>query len=93
MQRFVEEPFGIAHFHDLPGVHDGHIVGEFAGGGDIVRDQDKAGAQFFFDALQYIENIGLSQNIQRGGRFIQDDQVGRCDQRHGNCHALTHAAA
>jgi hypothetical protein len=76
VQGAVEEIGCIAGFNDLPGIHHRHPVGQLAGGGDIVGDQDEADFQLLLDALEHVHDIGLGQHIQGRGGLVQDDQAG-----------------
>jgi hypothetical protein len=65
MERFFEESLRVANFDDLSGVHHGNLICQFAGCGDIMRDQDVTGFHFMLDAFEHIKDICLRQNQQR----------------------------
>jgi hypothetical protein len=39
-----------------------------------------------------LQDLGLDGDVQRGGRFVGDQQLRLAGQRHGDHHALAHAA-
>ncbi len=43
--------------------------------------------------LDEFENLRLHGHVERGGRFVGDEEFGVGDERHGDHHALAHAAA
>ena len=47
---------------------------------------------FLLEVLQQIENLRLDRDVQRGGRFIGDEQFWLGDERHRDHNALAHAA-
>ena len=43
-------------------------------------------------SLQQIQNLRLNRHVERGGRLVGHEQFRFARQRHGNHHALLHAA-
>ena len=46
----------------------------------------------FLQLAHQVEDLRLDRDVQRGGRFVGDQQLGIARQRHGDHHALAHAA-
>jgi len=42
--------------------------------------------------LRSFEDLRLDRDVERGGRFVGDEQLRPAGQRHGDHHALAHAA-
>jgi hypothetical protein len=45
-----------------------------------------------FKVAQQIQNLRLDRHVERGGRFVGHEQFRLARQRHGDHHALLHAA-
>ena len=93
MERRGEKIFCVTRFHDLTCVHNGDFIRQFAGGGNIMGDEDESCAEFLLDALEHVHDVGLREQVEGGGRLIEDDQAGAGDERHRQRHALAHPAA
>ena len=78
---------------DPAGVHHRHLVGHLGDHAEIVRDQDDRHAGLLLQVAQQVEDLRLHGDVERGGRLVGDQQVGLAGQRHGDHHALAHAAA
>jgi hypothetical protein len=83
---------GGAFFHHLTRVHHGDAAGHFGDDAHIVRNQDQRHAAFPLQSAQQIQNLGLDRHVERGGRLIGDEQARIAGDRHGDHHALIHAA-
>ena len=92
MLRVVEDRRAWRAFHHAAGIHHGDLVGHFGDDAKIVGDQDDRHAGFLLQFAQQVEDLRLHRDIERGGGFVGDQQVGRAGQRHGDHHALAHAA-
>src|SRR3990172_958690 len=93
MERGAKKPAGITDFHDLTGIHNRHALRQLAGGGNVVGYEQKAHIKIFLDAFEQVEDIGLGEDIQGGGGFVEDHEFWHGHQRHGDRHALAHSAA
>ena len=58
----------------------------------VVRDEQHRGADLALDAADHAEHILLDDDIERGGGFVGDDEVGTADGGKRNGGALAHAA-
>ena len=59
VEGLSKEMISITDLDNLSGIHYSDLIRQFAGCGDIVRDENKADPQLFLQALQHVENTGL----------------------------------
>ena len=83
---------GVAFFDHAPGVHHQHPVGHFGHGAHVVGNEHNGRALVALQFAQQVKNLGLHCYVQRGGGLVGNQDVGAAGQRHGNHHALAHAA-
>ena len=57
-----------------------------------MGDHQYRRAGLFFEGVEQGEDLRLDGDVKRGGRFVGNQQFGMVNQRHGNHHALAHAA-
>ena len=88
----VEDVQGRAVLDDAPGVHHRHAVAHLGDYAQVVRDQQHGHAFVALDAAQQLEDLRLDGHVQRGGRLVGHQQPRATGQRHGDHHALAHAA-
>ena len=62
-------------FHDLALVHHHDAVGEHVDHGEVVRDEQACEADFGLQLLEQFQHLRLHRHIQRGGRFVGDEQA------------------
>ena len=86
--RVGEDLFDAAFFDDLSVAHDADVFGVVFGEAEVVGDEDDRHAHLPLQVVQEVEDFGLDGDVQRGGRFIGDEQVGFVDERHGDHDAL-----
>ena len=72
--------------------HDDDPVGAVGGDGEVVRDEEDAGARLRAELVEQIEHRPLHRDIERASRFVGDDQLGLERERRRDQHALAHAA-
>ncbi len=82
-----------ALLHQQTALHHRHPVGKAAHQVQIVRDQQHRHAVLALQVGQQIEYLPAQAHIQRGGRFVGQQQFGLARQRHGDHGALTLPAA
>ena len=82
----------IAHFHDLPGVHDEHAITEGRHQAQIMADEYEPHAVLGHHVVEDCQHLELNRHVQRRCRLVGDDDVGLRDHHHGDHDALTHAA-
>ena len=68
----------VADLDDPAGVHDGDHVGILGDHAQIVRDQQNRHARLALQFAEQFENLRLDGDIQRGRRFIGDQQLVAC---------------
>jgi hypothetical protein len=57
-----------------------------------MGDQQDRHAEAFLHLVQQVEDLRLDRHVERGGRFVRDQQLRVAGQRHRDHHALAHAA-
>jgi hypothetical protein len=76
-------------FDDASGVHDCNAIGELRDHAEIVGDEDHRGAAVAAALKQQLENLRLHGNVERGRRFVSDDEPGAQRERHRDHYALS----
>ena len=66
--------------------HDAHPVRDLTHDREIMGDQQHGHAEAW--VLQQLQDLRLDGDIERGGRFVGNQQVGLVGERHGDHHAL-----
>ena len=84
---------GAGVFHHQAQVHDHHLIGHPADDGQVVADVHDRHAEFLLQILEQFDDLRLNGHIERGSRFVRDQQLGITGQRHCNHGPLTHPAA
>ena len=92
MQRVIEDGVGGALFNHAARVHHRHPVGQFGDRAHVVRDHDDADAELILQLAHQIENLRLHRHVEGGGRLVRDHELRMAAHRHGDHHALPHAA-
>ncbi len=92
VEGLAEHVAGGAGLDDLAGVHDDDAIRHLGDQEEIMADQEQAHGRFALDGSEPIEDLGLDGDIERRGRLIGHEQLGLGCERHGNHHALLHAA-
>ena len=90
VQGIVEEFMGGCPFDDAAGIHDVDDIAGLVHDGEIVGDQDDGGAEVLLSVFNEVEHLFLHGDIERGGGFIANEELGSCDESHGNHDALAH---
>ena len=90
--RGGEQRRGGGGFHHPPGVHDRDPVGAAGDDAQVVGDQDDRHPQPAAQVVDQLQDLLGDGDVQRGGRLVGDQQLGLAGQRHGDHHALPHAA-
>ena len=90
--RVFEEGASVGGLDDASGVHHLHAVAKTGDDAEIVRDEDNGHAEFALHFADELENLGLDGDVERGGGFVGDEQLGFRDERHRDHDALTHSA-
>ena len=77
---------------DVAGVHDDDLVAGLGDDAEIVRDEQQRHAELASQPRQQLEDLRLDGDVERGGRLVGDEQRRAAGERHGDHHALAHAA-
>ena len=92
MARAAEEG-GDRRLLDLAaGVHHHDALGHLGHHAEVVGDEDDRGAGLALELAHELEDLGLDGDVERGRRLVGDEQLGMAGERHGDHHALAHAA-
>ena len=93
MRRVGEQVVGRRPFHDPAGVHDGDVVADVGDDTEIVGDEQQGHAELVLQFVQQAEDRGLDGDVERGGRFVGDEDLRLAGQGDREHHPLAHAAA
>ena len=77
---------------DLALLHHAEPVGELAHDPEVVGDEQHRHAEPGLQFLQQAQDLRLHGDVERGGRFVGNQQIGLVGERHGDHHALALAA-
>ena len=89
----VTEDFGRhALFDDLSLGHDQDVVADVFDDGEVVRDEEVGEAEFFLQVLQEVDDFRLDVDVERGDRFVADDELGLDGEGARDANALALAA-
>ena len=88
-QNFLRWPL----LDDFAAIHDKDARGKTRHDAEVVGDEDHGHAEAFFQRGKQLHDLRLDGDIERGGRFVGNKDVGLTGQRHGDHDALLHAAA
>ena len=92
MRRSRYNCFDGCDLYGPPCVHHQRAVGEFGDHTEVVGDDQHAGAGHVARGLEHVEDLRLHGDVQRGGGFVADQQVGVVGDRDRDDHALPLAA-
>ena len=92
MLRIGEQVVDIGALDDLAGIHHQHLVGDLGDDAEIVGDDQDRHAEPLLQVAQQVEDLGLDGDVERRRRLVGDQQRRLAGQRHGDHHALAHAA-
>ncbi len=90
--RPVEKVRHLPFLDDAAGIHHRHLVRHFRDDAEIVGDQQHGCAELALELLHQGQDLRLDGDIERGGGLVGDQQLGPATERHGDHHALAHAA-
>lgn len=79
-------------FYDFSGIHDGDVVGDVADDGEVVRDEDHSEIELVAEVEEEVEDLGLNGDVERGDRFVCDDELWLRGEGSGDGDALTLSA-
>jgi hypothetical protein len=74
------------------GIHHHHPVGHLGDDAEVMGDEQDRHPELLLQATHQVEDLGLDGDVEGGGRLVGDQQARIAAQRHGDHHALPHAA-
>src|SRR5579883_1574590 len=92
MQGALEDGVGARLLDHVASVHDDHALADLRYHAEVVRDQHHRCAHIAREAADQIEQLRLDRHVECGGRLVGDQQAWVAGERHGDHHALAHAA-
>ena len=60
--------------------------------GEVMADEQKCQAELCLQIAEQVDDLGLHRHVERGNRFVADDEIGFCRKRACNADALALAA-
>ena len=81
-----------AQLHDASRVHDRPAVAEARDDAQIVAYEQHRRAQLLLQAAHHVQDLRLDGDVQRRRRLVRQQQLRLGYERHGDDHALLHAA-
>ena len=75
-------------FNDFSLIHHGDAVRDVVDDAEVVRNENHRKTEVLLKLFDEIENLRLDRDIQRGDRFIRDDELGFWRERPGDGDAL-----
>ena len=91
--RVVEDVAHVADLDQLAGVHRRDAVGQLGGEREVVRDEEHGEAQPLPQRANHVDDGPLGQDVERGRRLVEDDQLRFQQEAERDRDALPHAAA
>ena len=92
MVRFGKELTNRLFLNPYTFTHDDDTVGHFGDHAHVMCDEQQRHAVFARQLAHQVEHLGLDGHVERGGRFVGDQEARRTSQRHGDDDALAHTA-
>ncbi len=88
LPRLLQDLPRIAEFDHLAPSQHHDSVGDLGDDGEVVGDIERRGAMLPDELAEGGEAFDLSRHVERGGRLVEDENVGLGDHRHRRHHAL-----
>ena len=92
MRRGGEHGARRAVFGRTAGVEHQNVVADLRGEPQVVGDEQHGGAVALLHLGDQANDAGLNGDVERGRRLVRDHQARLAGKRHGDQHALAHAA-
>ena len=78
--------------HDGAPVHDAEVVAELGDETEMVRNEDDRAREAAAQLLQQRHDLRFDRRVERRRGLVGKQQIGLDQERHGDHHALAHAA-
>jgi len=88
----IEDIVGGAGFDRLAAEHHDRPVGDFRHHAHVVGDEQNRHPLLVLQHLDQVEDLALDGDVERRRRFVGDQELWSAGERHGDHHALAHAA-
>ncbi len=88
MLRRGKELRGLAGLDQHALLHDANALGKGTHQIQVMGDQHDCHAELGLEVAQQVENLRTDGDIERGGRFVRQQQLRAAGQRHSNHRAL-----
>ena len=82
----------LAELDQLAGIHHRDVIAEPANDAEIVADEQETDAFLASEARQQAQDLRLDSDVERGRRFVEDQERGSASQCRGDQRALLHPA-
>ncbi len=92
MPRIVEQAGSRPGLDNFAGVHNGDVVANLGDQAEAVRDEDDGAFKGAAQTADQLHDLCLDGDVERCCRFVGNQDVGLAQKRHGDHHALAHAA-
>ncbi len=92
MHRPREQRLDIGELHHLAGIHHGDAVGDLRDHAEIVGDEQHRHAVRLLQLGELQQHLRLDGDVERRGRLVRQQDFWTAGERHGDHHALAHAA-
>ena len=92
MARLVEDLLDGSHFDLTACVHHDHSVRDAGYHSEVVGDQHDRRVGPVLDPLEDFEDLRLDRHVERGRRFVGDQELGLVGNRHRDHRSLAHAS-
>jgi hypothetical protein len=89
VNRVGQQLAGGRLLNHLTRIHHGDPVRQLGHEGQVVRDEDHREAELLTQLVEQVDDLLLNGHVQRGRRFVGQDQGGVSSQRHGDENTLT----
>jgi hypothetical protein len=88
LRRRFQHGAGVGLLHLLALQQDFDLVGHLRHHGEVVGDVDRGSVELLDDVADGGQHLDLGRDVERGGRLIEDDEVGAAGHRHRRHRAL-----
>src|ERR1700744_3686108 len=92
MARLREDALLVAELRDTAEVHDHHVVGDMLDHRQVVRDEHVTRLELILQIHEQVQDLRLDRHVERGHRFISDEDLRIEDHRARDRDTLTLAA-
>jgi hypothetical protein len=88
----VQDRVGRPLLHDPARIHHRDPVAELRHHAEVMRDEEDREPPVAAQVIEQRQDLRLHRHVERGRGLVRDDHLGVVGQRHGDAHALPHAA-